>query len=215
MDGAGLALATGRPPRPPGAMSPAAALAAAPVATWPIATVNDDGRRVDVAAALGTGGARVAELLGRIAGEATARGGVDIARLAAATPAGPVTDPLALVSLAEAVEATAAVDRAWLDAVDRCRVVPRPGLEAAGRGTELEAGLHLAMLLATGPVDDSVAGVARVASGARLWLLGGAIAWALTGDAADPFACWAELVSYGLWPVGPVGGRLLVGGGLT
>jgi hypothetical protein len=192
-------------------MSPAAALAAAPVATWPIATVNDDGRRVDVAAALGTGGARVAELLGRIAGEATARGGVDIARLAAATPAGPVTDPLALVSLAEAVEATAAVDRAWLDAVDRCRVVPRPGLEAAGRGTELEASLHLAMLLATGPVDDSVAGVARVASGARLWLLGGAIAWALTGDAADPFACWAELVSYGLWPVGPVGGRLLVG----
>ncbi|MGI9079828.1 MAG: hypothetical protein ACR2GF_03255 [Acidimicrobiales bacterium] len=211
MDGAGLALATGRPPRPPGATSPAAALAAAPVATWPLATVNDHGRRVDVAAALGTGGARVAELLGRIAGEVTAPGGVDIADLAAATPAGPVTDAVALVGLAEAVEATAAVDRAWLDAVDRCRAAPRHGLEGAGRGTELEAALHLAMLLATGPVDDSVAGVARVASGARLWLLGGAIAWALTGDAADPFACWAELVSYGLWPVGPVGGRLVVG----
>jgi hypothetical protein len=180
------------------------------VATWPLATVNDDGRRADVAAALGTGGARVATLLGRIAGGATAPAGVDIAGLAAATPVGPVTEALALVGVAEAVEATAAVDRAWLDAVERSRAAPRRGLEAAGRGIELEAALHLAMLLATGPVDDSVAGVARVASGARLWLLGGAIAWALTGDAADPFACWADLVSYGLWPVGPVGGRLLV-----
>jgi len=114
------------------------------------------------------------------------------------------------VGLVEAVEATAAVDRAWLDAVDRCRVAPRHGLEAAGRGTELEAALHLAMLLATGAVADTVAVAARVASGARLWLLGGAIAWALTGDDTDPFACWADLVSYGLWPIGPVGGRLLV-----
>ena len=210
-----------------GAVSPAAALAAAPVVSWPLEVVADDGRRVDVAAALGTGGRRVAVLLDRMATGTRPPPGSDIAALAAATPAGPVDRPLAVVGFAEAVEATAAVDRAWLAAVDTCRSTARDLLTAAGRGVELEAALHLAMLLATTPVDG-VAGassggpgtsggagpdttVARGASGARLWLLGGAVAWALLGDEADPFSGWAELVTFGLWPVGPVGDRLVVG----
>ncbi|MGI8776223.1 MAG: hypothetical protein ACR2LJ_02265 [Acidimicrobiales bacterium] len=181
------------------------------MAGWPLTIVADDGRRVDVATALGTGGARVAELLARLAAASSPPEGIDIAALAAATPAGPVADALALVGFAAAAEASADVDRDWLGEVDRCRSAPRAALEAAGRGTELEAALNLGMLLATGPVDHTSDAEDRVASGARLWLLGGAIAWALTGDDADPFASWAELVSYGLWPVGPVAGRLIVG----
>ncbi len=218
VDGAGLALATGRPPQPPGATSPAAALAAAPVATWPITTVADDGRRVDVADALGPGGARVAVLLERLATRPPPPADLDLAALAQATPAGPVPAPLAAVGLAEAVEATARVDEAWLAAVDGCRSAPRAPLVAAGRGTELEAALHLAMLVATGPIDEGLPAEERVASGARVWLLGGAVAWALLGagrDLADtdvdPFEAWADLVSYGIWPVGPVDGRLVVG----
>ena len=172
----------------------------------------DDGRRVDVAAALGTGGARVAELLARLATAAPPPPTLDVTALARSTPAGPVHGEVVRVSLAEAVEATADVDPRWLAAVDERRSSPRHVLAAAGRDTDLEAALHLAMLLATAPVDESDGGMSRVASGARLWLLGGAIAWALTGDAADPFASWADLVSFGLWPVGPVAGRLVVGG---
>jgi len=181
------------------------------VAGWPLAIVADDGGRVDVAAALGTGGKRVAELLARLATASPLPAGADIAGLAAATPAGPRADVLALVGFAEAAEASADVDRDWLREVDRCRSAPRAALEAAGRGTELEAALNLGMLLATGPVDETPGAEDRVASGGRLWLLGGALAWALTGTNADPFACWAELVSYGLWPVGPVAGHLVVG----
>ncbi|MGI9022223.1 MAG: hypothetical protein ACR2HV_03100 [Acidimicrobiales bacterium] len=180
------------------------------MATWPVTVVADDGRRVSVAAALGTGGERVAELLARIATAASPAPGLDIAGLARATPAGPVAAEVALVGFADAVEATARVDPAWLAAVDECRGAPRHRLEAAGRGIQLEAALHLAMLLATTPVEETDS-LARVASGARLWLLGGAVAWALTGDPADPLSAWADLVSVGLWPVGPVGTRLVVG----
>ncbi len=211
VDGAGLALATGRPPQPPGATSPAAALAAAPVATWPITTVADDRRRVDVAEALGPGGTRVAVLLEHIATHPSPPPDLDLAALARATPGGPVAHQLVAVGLAEAVKATAHVDKAWLAVVDRCRTEARAPLVAAGRGTELEAALHLAMLLATGPVDEGGPAEARVASGARLWLLGGAVAWALVDDDVDPFESWGDLVSYGMWPVGPVDGRLVVG----
>ncbi len=211
VDGAGLALTTGRPPQPPGATSPAAALATAPIATWPITAVADDGRQVDVAGALGPGGARVAVLLERIATHPLPPPDIDITALAQATPGGPVPFPLAAVGLAEAVEATSRVDEAWLVVVDRCRSAARSPLVAAGRGTELEAALHLAMLLATGPIDEGGPAQARVASGARIWLLGGAVTWALLDAEDDPFESWADLVSYGIWPVGPVDGRLVVG----
>ena len=99
--------------------------------------------------------------------------------------------------------------------VEARREVPRAVLESHGRSLELEAALNLAMLLGTERLVGT-AGVggddeaARVASGARLWLLGGAVAWALLDDPDDPFAAWGELVTGGLWPVGPVDGRLVV-----
>ncbi len=52
---------------------------------------------------------------------------------------------------------------------------------------------------------------AHIASGAQLWLLGAAVAWALAAGGTDhPFAPWAELVTAGLWPVGPSCGQLVV-----
>jgi hypothetical protein len=51
---------------------------------------------------------------------------------------------------------------------------------------------------------------AHVASGARLWLLTGAVASALSGGEPDPFGPWARLVRAGWWPVGPSDGRLVV-----
>jgi hypothetical protein len=191
-------------------VSPAAALAAAPVATWPVAVVGDDGRQVGVADALGRGGVRVAAVLGRIAGHASPPADLDLGRLAAATPGGAVIAPLVVVDQARAAQVAGTVDASWLTKVDRRRSQPRPLLAGAGRATELEAALHLAMLLATLPVAEDAPPEARVASGARLWLLGGVVAWALLGDVGDPFAAWGELVSYGMWPVGPVGGRLVV-----
>ncbi len=219
----GLDLATGRLPQAPGATSPAAALAAAPVATWPLATLADDGRRVDVAAALGPGGTRVVALLDRIVTGAPPPGDLDLAALAGATPGGFIAGPLAVVGLAGAAEAAGQVDPTWLAVVDERRSAPRVPLTGAARGTELEAALHLAMLLATSPLDEGCPPEARVASGARLWLLGGAVAWALLGagdrkvggevfgDSDDPFRPWGDLVSYGIWPVGPVANRLVVG----
>ncbi|MDQ6797266.1 MAG: hypothetical protein M3011_04440, partial [Actinomycetota bacterium] len=142
----------------------------------------------------------------------------DLACADRATPGGPVPAHLGVVGLDEAAEAATAVDPAWLTVVDTRRSAPRAALVAAGRETELEAALHLAMLLATVALEDGSPPEARVASGARLWLLGGAVAWALLGGQADlgslgndPFAPWADLVSYGIWPVGPVPGRLVVG----
>lgn len=209
VDAAGRDPATGRPPAGPGAPSPPAALALVPVATWPLEAVDGRGGRVAFGAALGPGGNRVEELLHRVAGAAPPPAGPAVAELALSTPAGRVGLPVAVVDLAAAVRAAGAVDREWGAAVDACHRAPRAPLVADGREVELEAALHLAMLLGT---EAAAAGdeAARVASGARLWLLGGAVAWALVDDPGDPFAAWGDLVSYGLWPVGPAGGRLVV-----
>lgn len=215
VDARGRDLATGRGPRPPGRHSPAAALAAAPVVAWPLGVVADDGRRFGLARALGQGGDRVEGLLDALSGMAGPRRGTspaDVEALARATPGGPVGLPLAVVALAAGVEAAARVDPAWLAEVDRRRSAPRHGLLAAGRREEMEAALHVAVLLATerlDPADDGDVD-AHVASGALLWMLGGAVVSALAGVEPDPFAGWARLVVGGWWPVGPSGGRLVL-----
>lgn len=132
--------------------------------------------------------------------------------LARATPAGAVDLPLAVVTLVEGVEAAQRVDRAWLEALDRRRAAARTAVVAAGRERELEAALHVAMLVATerlDPADDADVD-AHVASGACLWLVTGAVASALAGTSPDPFRPWARLVAAGWWPVGPSGGRLVL-----
>ncbi len=137
---------------------------------------------------------------------------VDVERLAPATPAATVTLPLAVVALGDGVAAAARVDRAWLDEVDRRRAASRHALVAAGREAEMEAALRTTMVRATerfDPADDEDID-AHVASGARLWLLTGAVVSALTGVDPDPFEPWARLVTAGWWPVGPSDGRLVV-----
>ena len=212
MDGAGRDLATGRAPEPPGWPSPVTALAAAPVAAWPVSVVDGAGARLGLARVLGTGGDGVERLLGALA----AREPIDdraVDALARSTPAGPVRLPVARVSMPDAVTAAAVVDGPWLAAIDRLRSSCREALVAAGRSGELEAALHVAMLLATewlDPADDEDTD-AHVASGARLWLVTGAVASALAAADPDPFVAWAGLVAAGWWPVGPSGGRLVVG----
>lgn len=208
MDAGGHDPSTGRPPSGLGAASPAAALAGVPVATWPVTVVGGDGAELTVGAALGPGGARIEQLLDRLGRAARLPAEVAVDVLAKATPAGPLKLPVALVDLSAAVAASAGVEHAWLADLEAQRGVPRDVLVRRGRECELEAALNLAMLLATGGVDDDAA--SRVASGGRLWLLGGAVAWALLDDPDDPFTAWADLVSYGLWPVGPSAGRLVV-----
>jgi hypothetical protein len=137
---------------------------------------------------------------------------VDVERLARATPAGTVALPYAVVTLADGVAAAARVDRAWLGEVDRRRAASRHALVAAGREAEMEAALQATMVQATerfDPADDTDVD-AHVASGARLWLLTGAVVSALTGVDPDPFEPWARLVAAGWWPVGPSDGRLVV-----
>lgn len=206
-------LASGAPPRPPGAPSPAAALANAPSATWPAVVVDGDGRRTTFADAVGTGGQAVARLLDRLLAPATAVTEADLVVWANATPAGQLELELDVVSLADGVERSASVPPHWLAEVEARRSAPRQMLVDEGRSTELEAALHVAMLLATdhlgvGVGADDVEG--RIAAGARLWLLGGAVAWSLTGPRAHPFRPWADLVTAGLWPIGPVDDRLVV-----
>ncbi|MGI9032734.1 MAG: hypothetical protein ACR2HY_03420 [Acidimicrobiales bacterium] len=228
VDGRGHDPATGRPPRPPGAPTPAAALAAVPVATWPLYTVAADGPVVEVADALGPGGSRVVQILARLV-EAdglppglrgpNAMAGLPLTHLVRATPAGTVALPVVALPVEEAAQAAADVDPAWMGRMEERRLEPRARLRAAGRETELEAALNLAMLLGTDDVDEATGDESsRVASGACLWLLGAAVAWALATahSGEDPFAAWAELVSHGFWPLGPSGPRLVVclpGGG--
>lgn len=136
----------------------------------------------------------------------------DIEALARETPVGWVDLPFAVVGLTDGAIAAADVDTAWLDAVDRKRTALRDSVVAAGRRAELEATLHEAMVGATeqfDPSDDADVD-AHVASGARLWLLTGAIASAMSGADSDPFAAWGRLVIAGWWPVGPSGGRLVL-----
>lgn len=215
VDAAGRDLASGAVPEAPGATSPAEALAGAPVVAWPLQVVADDGRRVGLAGALGSGGVAVERLLGDLRRGAAGPPGASVAALASATPAGPVDLPLAVVSLAEGVERSAEVDADWFEEVDRRRSAPRSELLAAGRGTELEAALHVTMLLATEALDpaDDTDVEAHVASGAQLWLLAGAVTWALAGTGTNPFGPWSELVASGLWPIGPSGGRLVISAG--
>jgi hypothetical protein len=208
VDGDGRALATGRAPEGSGRPSPAAALAAAPVMAWPPVVVSEDGDRLGLAGALGPGGDRVERLLGELA----IRPDVDAEALAQESPAGKLCLPVHIVGLGAAVEAAGRVDRAWLAEVDHRRAAPRHALLAAGRETELEAALHVAILLASerfDPADDTDVD-AHVASGARLWLLTGAVASALAGAVPDPFEAWGRLVAAGWWPVGPSGGRLVL-----
>ena len=113
VDAAGSHLAAGR-------QSPAAALSGAPVATWPLGVVDDDGRQITFAEALGPGGDRVQELLEALMA-GTAEPGLEVDVLATMTPAGRVELPLACVTLAEGVEAAGQVDTHWLAAVDRRR----------------------------------------------------------------------------------------------
>jgi hypothetical protein len=127
--------------------------------------------------------------------------------LARQTPAGPVDLPLVLVDLTAGVAAAAEVDPSWLAEVDRRRAAARAAVVAAGRQEELEAALHTVLLAATTPVDAGID--ARVASGACLWILAGAVASALAGP-PDPFHAWGRLVAAGWWPIGPSGGRLVV-----
>jgi hypothetical protein len=209
VDAGGLDLATGRPPRPPGRPSPGTALAAVPVASWPVAVVAAH-ERLSVADALGPGGDRVEALLDALTlGPAAG----DVSALLRATPAGVVDLPVAIVDRPEAVAAAGEVDPDWLEAVDQKRAACRQVVVDAGREGQLEAALHLCVLLGTerfDPADDRDI-AAHVASGARLWLLTGAVASALAGGDPDPFAPWARLVVGGWWPVGPSGGALVVG----
>lgn len=212
-DAAGCDLRTGVAPVPPGAPTPSAALAAAPVATWPATVVGSDGQRLAMADALGEGGARVERLAGRLLSPPTPAPGCGLKALARATPLGPLDGPVDVLALSDAVEAAGAIDADWLAGLEERRRAPRSALVDGGRSIELEAALHVVMLLATArldpAVDDDVD--AHVASGAQLWLLGAAVAWCLLADPdRDPFAAWAELVVRGWWPVGPCDGRLVV-----
>jgi hypothetical protein len=119
---------------------------------------------------------------------------------------------LAVVGLEAGVRAAAAVDPAWLAEVDAARAVARATAVATGRAAKLEAALRVALPRLSeilDPADDEDVD-AHVASGARLWLLAGAVASEVAGSDPDPFAPWAALLVAGWWPVGPSGGRLVV-----
>ena len=125
--------------------SPAAALRAAPVPTWPVFVMDPEGRRITFAEAIGEGGERVQELL-------------DALQRVAVAPVG-------------------------VEALDRQRTAWRDEVVAAGRAEDLEAALHVAMLVATerlDPADDTDVD-AHAASGAQLWSLTGAVVAALAG----------------------------------
>jgi uncharacterized protein (DUF2345 family) len=173
-----------------------------------VAVAGDDGARLSLAGALGPGGDRVEALLDTV----VRASGVDLEALAPATPAGTVDLPLVVLALPAGVEAAARVDHGWLADVDRRRAAGRDSLVAGGREEALEAALHVATLVATERLDPDDDGDvdAHVASGARLWLLAGAVASALGGVEPDPFASWARLVAGGWWPIGPCDGRLVV-----
>lgn len=212
VDAEGRDLSTGRPPQPSpgGHRSPAAAVAAARTIRWPLAVVADDGGQIDLAGALGPGGAVAARLLGRIATGARLGPDADIPALARTTPLGVVDLPVVVVPAGEALDESLALPAGWLHALEFRRQQAWRALTCGGRRVELEAVLNVAVLLladrtsADDPPDE------RMASGARMWLLGPALASALANQVHDPFAAWGELVAHGLLPVGPLGGRLVV-----
>jgi hypothetical protein len=127
-----------------------------------------------------------------------------------------------LADLAAAGQVAASVDGGWLARMEDVRHDARRRLVAAGREADLEAALHVAVLVVTASTqphagDREATPAEVVRSGGILWLLGGAVAWALARAGpegaltADPFEPWAELLASGLWPVGPAGDRLVVG----
>jgi len=181
------------------------------VASWPLGVVGSDGSRLGFGEALGPGGHRVELLLAALMTD-DRRAAIDAERLAKQTPTGTLHLPVSMLALPDAVEAAASLDSKWLAAVEARRSYARHALLEAGRGQQLEAALHVAMLLgaeALDPHDDTDVG-AHVASGAMLWILGGAVAWALTATQPTPFASWASLVVHRRWPVGPSRGRLVL-----
>jgi len=211
VDTSGCDLRTGAPPTGVGAPSPVEALAAVPIATWPLAAVSTDGRGVGLGEVLGDGGAAVEDLLWRLLSGPAALHGGELERLARCTPAGPLTLPVSVVSLGEGVEAAGSVDGPWLAGVDARRGEARRLLQQSGRERGLEAALRVTMLLATDRLPSGgTPSEVRVASGAQLWLLAGAVAWAMAGSGDNPFGPWAALVSAGYWPIGPVGRDLVV-----
>lgn len=208
----GRDLATGGRPASPGADSPAAALAAAPVVSWPMSASADDNASCGLGEALGPGGSEVERMLDRLWRYQRGPLDADLPRGAEATPAGTVTLPLALVSLTEAIEVSAGLDQEWAARLEALRSLPRHQLLETGRGIQMEAALHVTMLLATeclDPTDDADV-AAHMRSGAQLWLLTAAVVWALAGATPNPFSSWAELITSGLWPIGPCNGRLIV-----
>lgn len=220
VDAQGNDLATGRPPSDTGKTSPPAALLAAPVACWPVTVANGD-RRIGLAAALGLGGERVEQLIGALVAEPDrslaaelAAEPAELAALAAASPAGPVNLPLAVVGLAAGAAASGLVDRSWMSGSELQWSDARRRLASQDRTVQMDAAVHVATLLVIErwrPLGDEVD--IRVATGALLWLLTGAVAWALAsapGDAVDPFASWSRLLAAGFWPVGPSGEHLVV-----
>lgn len=214
VDVLGRDLATGRRPSPPGADSAATALATAPVSSWPMSAVADDETSCGVGEALGPGGSEVERILDELWLWRHRRGRLnpDVGGAARATPTGVVALPLALVSMRDAMDASAGLDRVWVAGVDALRSAPRRQLLETGRGAHLEAALHLTMLLGAEILDpdDDTDVAAHVTSGAQLWLLTAAVTWALAGTTPNPFSPWAELIASGLWPVGPCHGRLVV-----
>ena len=213
VDASGRDLATGSAPAGAGHATAAAALAAAPVVTWPVYAVDSGGQRVGLGAALGRGGDRVEHLLGALVGGHLELDEADVASLARATPAGDVALPVDVVDLPDAVNAAAGVEGAFLAEMERQRAEVRQEVVDQGRSAELEAALHVVLLVGTEYLDpagdDDVD--AHVASGGRLWLLAGAVVSALAGWAPDAFAPWGWLLAARYWPVGPCGGRLVVG----
>lgn len=179
---------------------------------WPVRVISDDGRTRGLAGVLGPGGDGVERLL---SGLVAPRSGPDAPRLhelARDTPGGPVDLPIAMVPRETAAELATLLEPGWVDAVDLRRSAPRRALVEAGRGPELEAALHAAMLLAVERLPASENGSdLRAASGLQLWLLGGMVTAALAAVDPDPFGPWAELLGFGLWPIGPAAGRLVVG----
>jgi hypothetical protein len=218
VDLGGADLRTGAAPAGPGAPSPVEALASVPVATWPLTVVCEDGRRLDFADVVGTGGPSVGNLLAALLappalaplGDGETVG--EVAALARSTPAGPLARPVSLVALGEAVRAAGSVPADWLAVVDARRAEGRRLVVGSGRDRELEAALRVTMLLAADTLSPGgMPTEGRVASGAQLWLLAGAVAWAMAGSGDNPFGPWATLVVGRLWPVGPVGHALVVG----
>jgi hypothetical protein len=178
---------------------------------WPVRVVSDLGDEWGLARVLGDGGDRVEHLLSGLVSPRPRPDATTIDKLVRDTPGGRVDVPVVVVPLGAAADLAARVQADWVDAVDLRRSAPRRALVEAGREPQLEAALHTAMLLAVDRLPASVDGTdVRAASGLQLWVLGGMVTAALAPVGPDPFAPWAELLGYGLWPIGPSAGRLVV-----